>query len=461
MKFPFLGKTGVEKGAAELEVQERSWRVFYPHFRRALPIIVLLTAAMAGCERLGFFSGSETAQLDSLLRLHEREMSRDIVLVEINQADYDNEALFNGTSPLDTDKVLSLIEEVKKYNPRVIGVDLDTSDWLKACKTATEIGREVENDAKCSPLRARIGKIIAEPEHPAGSTKRSTIIVWATVPRTSEAPLVLRPALGGTKLPANREGVPQFPVDRDGSVRKYESRVEVAGENGNCPNGEKPGGDGKCFSVTFARAILNAYPKSSETEAASNEKVIFNFYGDRYRFPINQAGSFLPEVGQPSGFAADITRKKEIDEQRAALLDGKIVLIGGAFNEARDNYFTPLGLMQGVELNALAIQSDLSGGGIREVHWFVEALIDLGIGSLIVAIFFRCEGRPRRALLWSLVIIPGAMLGSFLVFKSAAYWFNFIPLVVGVILHQLVELTEASVKLQKKLETSAAQPRQE
>ncbi len=458
MKLLRFGKHSAHKKAAGPHAYRRSWRGFLLHFRRALPVIILLTAAMFACEKLGFFTGFETAQLDSLLRIHPREMSQQIVIVEINQEDYDNETLFNASSPLDAGKVLSLIEQVKKYNPSVIGVDLDTSDWLKGCQTSAANATISAVQEKCSQLKARIDRLIAEPERSPGTMKQPTIVIWAAVPKTPKVPLVLRPVLGGAQLLANREGVPQFPVDRDGSVRRYESRVEVAEKDGRCPDGKKPGENKKCYSDTFARAILNAYPKLGETEAVNDEKTIFNFYGDRYRFPTNQAGSFFEEISAVELAPAEQARKKEIDGQRAALLDGKIVLIGGAFNEARDDYFTPLGVMQGVVLNALAIQSDLSGGGIHETHWLLEIVIDLLIGTLIVAIFFRCDCRPRAALLWSLIIIPCAMLASFLVFKSAAYWFNFIPLVVGVILHQLVELSEASTKLQEKLEAAATHP---
>ena len=112
---------------------------------------------------------------------------------------------------------------------------------------------------------------------------------------------------------------------------------------------------------------------------ATDEKVIFNFYGDRYRFPIDQAGSFFQGAdGEPRLLSQeDLTRKTEIDEARKALFEGKIVLIGGAYHEARDEYFTPLGVMKGVELNALAIQSDLGGGGIHEVNEILNWLLIL------------------------------------------------------------------------------------
>ena len=432
---------------------ERGLKGFFWHLvshPMTIVVILALTLAMFFFEKLGLFTGFETAQLDSLLRLHSRLMSEQIVIVEINEDDYDK--LFARTSPLNAKKALQLIARVKKYNPSVIGVDLDTSDWLKVCDDKFA----GYNAQECSELRMQISEVTAAPAATPGSMKPATSIIWAAVPRTADVPLQLLPVLGHLPLDPGRQGVPQFPVDRDGAVRHYEIRVQVLpGTDTKDPECYGQGRDRKCFFPTFARTILKNYPGRIPLENATDEKVIFNFYGDRYRFPIDQAGSFLTEQDRDtqSLSAEELTRINEIDEARKALFEGKIVLIGGAYHEARDEYFTPLGVMKGVELNALAIQSDLSGGGIHEVNEILAILFDIAIGLFIVYVFFRLEGRPRLALRTSLAIIPIAVLCSLVAFRTFAYWFNFIPLALGVILHELTELAEASSELQGKLES--------
>ncbi|MGB2629353.1 MAG: CHASE2 domain-containing protein [Candidatus Acidiferrum sp.] len=447
-KFSF---NRVQSGRSE--DAERGAAGFFRHLishPMTIVVIIGLTLAMFFCEKFGLFTGFETAQLDSLLKLHSRAMSEQIVIVEINEDDYEH--IFLSTSPLNAKKALELVAEVKKYNPSVIGVDLDTSDWLRVCDDKFE----GHNAQECSDLRRQIDEVTAVPAPAPGSMKQPTSIIWAAVPRTADLPLQLLPVLGQLPLDPASQGVPQFPVDRDGTVRHYESRVQISPgtdtKNPDCYRQEK---DDKCFFPTFARAILRKYPGSTPLKNATDEKVIFNFYGDRYRFPIDQAGSFFQGADrEPHSLSQeDLTRKTEIDEARKALFEGKIVLIGGAYHEARDEYFTPLGVMKGVELNALAIQSDLGGGGIREVNEILAIVFDLAIGLFIVYIFYRLEGRPRLALRTSLAIIPVAMLCSLVAFKTFAYWFNFIPLALGVILHELVELSEASSELQHKLES--------
>jgi CHASE2 domain-containing sensor protein len=455
-----LAKEPVEHGAHDAPGSSGHGR-FLPHLIKALPIILGLSVVMFFCEELGLFTGFETTQLDSMLRLQPRKMSKQVVVVEISNQDYHNPDLFYGTSPLDPSTALDLIESVKKYSPSVIGVDLETTDWLQVCDQKEKKGPRAYDAAKCDKLRKRIDVLMNE------QTQHSTLqvpsIVWAAIPRSSEMPGKLDPVLGGVRVAANRQGVPQFPMDRDGAVRHYLSRIEVAPENGQCPAASTNAAEGtatgkapekKCYVPTLARAIFDAYPVSGERPDVDDEAVIFNFYGDRYRFPIIEASNFFPDANGESRKEA----RDQLEATRASLLGGKIVLIGGGYKEARDEYFTPLGPMKGVELNALAIQTDLSGGGIRETRKAIEFGLDLVIGGLIVWLFFICGERPRKALMWSLLIFPAAMAASLLVFKTAAYWFNFVPLACGVIFHQLFELAEGTYELQEKLEAVGREP---
>lgn len=425
-----------------------TWREFVPHLLSALLIIIPLMIITDYMERHHFFVGFETAQLDTLLRAHSRKMSHEIVLVEISKDDYHDPNMFHGRSPLDALTVIDLVAAVKKYHPSVIGVDLETTDWKQVCDPSEKTPPYAYDAGRCKKLKTKLNDLLEETKRLPPSTKQAPEIVWAVVPTTTDVPLELSPVLGGIPLAANlppvAQGIPQFPMDGDGAVRWYESRVEVVRQGDSCPGYlEAQPSEGKCYMPTFARAIVDKYPHPPRSDAASNkdpdEHKIFNFYGDRYRFPRIDALNFLAKAENP-----------EIESKRAELLEGRIVLIGGAFREARDEYFTPLGPMQGVELNALAIQSDLSAGGIHELQWVVGTGIDFAAACLIVWLFFHFEN-PRTALLSSLGIVLGAMIGSAVLLQTSAYWFNIVPLAVGVVFHQLYDLAKASAKLHKKL----------
>ena len=91
---------------------------------------------------------------------------------------------------------------------------------------------------------------------------------------------------------------------------------------------------------SFARAVLHHACKDPELHCSSlhqelGHPVIFNFYGDRYRFPIIQSHEFI-------GPSADaLSPDENIHHRREDLLKDKIVLIGGNFSAARDVYMTP------------------------------------------------------------------------------------------------------------------------
>jgi hypothetical protein len=107
--------------------------------------------------------------------------------------------------------------------------------------------------------------------------------------------------------------------------------------------------------------------------------------------------------------------------------------------------------MQGVELNALAIQTDLDGGGIHDFTRGCELLIDFAVSLLIVGMFYLYEQRPWKAVGMSFLVVPAAFVSSLVLFNSLAYWFNLIPVAAGVFIHQLYELAEGGSEAREKL----------
>jgi len=486
-----------------------SWLQFRQKVVQALPVIAITIMLVSWAEDAGWFRGLEMSHLDTMIRAHLSEMSKDIVVVEIGEDDY--QKFFDGTSPLDKNELLELISGVQKYHPAVIGVDIDTSDWFAACER-----HGAHNPARCAKecgeLDQRLGKLREE------ANKSGTDIVWAAVPRTPQPPLKLSPLNPGLTSPppdlndpasdqVGKVGIPRFPVDDDGSVRHFDGRVEVEEDSDRCPNGPAKV-HGKCYLPTFARAIYEAYIRHAPEEKKRqnkklDEQVIFNFYGDRYQFPIIDAKQFLREKEQPeagvqhdaevqhetstkqeiasvnsgtnteanTGTSSEVNTEAnaeastganseanteantEIENRRKMQFGNQVVLIGGSFPEARDQYFTPRGLMQGVELNALAIQTDLNNGGIQDISKIKEYFFDWCVSIGLVFLFYRYENRPLKALaITTLLGLPATAFLSALAFSTAAYWFNFVPVAVGVVLHQFSDMAEGRVRVQRELE---------
>jgi CHASE2 domain-containing sensor protein len=426
-----------------------SWRKFGRHYIHAFVWIIVLTVLVHFMEVSGVLKGFEMAGLDTLLRLHGRQMSTRVVLVEITDEDYKDPKLFAGKSPLSNEQLLKLVSSIQNYHPAAIGMDFDTSseDW-------------------CAVDASSLAHVLPPP------TSGPAIlppVVWAEIPSNVEEQLKLSPVLGGMLQNHDFVGVPRFPVDSDGLVRRYESEFRVTGSLEGCPkqssvlhahapeipavldtNSDNAGND-RDSMVSFARAVLrhaclDSAINCSSLRADLRHPVIFNFYGDRYRFPIIQSHEF---VGPSADALAD---DKSIHRHRQDLLKDKIVLIGGNFTAARDVYMTPLGEMAGVELIALAIDSDFDGG-IRETQKWLEKCADILVGSLIVLVYFYYRRRPRFAMMLSLVGVPMVAIAfSLLLFRTAAYWFNFMPIIIGMVLHQMLELSESCGELQEEVQ---------
>lgn len=100
-------------------------RPFLATLWAAVPAILLSIAATYALSRLGALNGLERLALDAEMAPTPRQ-EVPISIVDINDSDYNN--IFSGTSPLNPDKLHSLISAVAKSKPAVIGIDIDTSD---------------------------------------------------------------------------------------------------------------------------------------------------------------------------------------------------------------------------------------------------------------------------------------------------------------------------------------------
>ena len=171
-----------------------------------------------------------------------------------------------------------------------------------------------------------------------------------------------------------------------------------------------------------------------------------NFSGERYRFPKISAGDLL---------------EREAPEELRRLVKGKILLVGGTFEEGRDSYETPIGRLSGLEINAFAIQTNLGDGGIGEIARPLAVAFDLLCGYLVVFLFnYRAvhawrplpaglinglekmlQDEARWKTVWSLAIsLVGAFAFSWMMFRALDVWASYIGVFAGTIFHQIIEV---------------------
>jgi CHASE2 domain-containing sensor protein len=218
-------------------------RRFLPYFLRGAAVVVAAALLTTGLHFVHFFDRWENDNLDRWFMSKPPAQSNEVVLVQIDEADY--QQLFQSRSPLASNEVMRLLDVIASAGPKVIGVDLDTSNWSPA---------DLER-------------------------KRPMPVIWASeVPSASAAGVCFAsPALE--------------PEKADAVVRRY--LLVTPG-----PLGPRPS-----FSAAVASAALTGIacaPQHGGEHADHGDSQFINFLGRRLSFRKISAGALLKLQGTPA-----------------------------------------------------------------------------------------------------------------------------------------------------------------
>jgi CHASE2 domain-containing sensor protein len=369
-------------------------KFFRSNLAKETMVILAICALTFTAEHAGLLDRFENAGLDAFNILMAPKDPSNIVLIGIDDADYQKQ--FSGRSPLDPEKLHDLIDAIARGCPRVIGVDINTSSQ-------------------------DFQKMRIEPGWPP--------IVWGQDMDSSGGYHQPIPVLGGRPLRENmdRAGIAALPQDSDGVIRRYARYFRTGPESRSKVSS---------FPWQIRQAARNIRDEPADSD--DPEPLRLNFAGERYSFSPLSADNVL-RVSKGEGWAGT-----------DGPLRDKIVLLGGTYREARDSYVTPVGTMAGMQLMAQAVESEF-GGGIRLPNLLFALLIDILIGFVLV--YFHHQFRPSTALILSLLALPVlSIVGSFLSFGTFALWFNFVPVMIGVLIHQLYNHAAKYNRLRREFE---------
>jgi CHASE2 domain-containing sensor protein len=424
-----------------IRLPAHAWRIFRPasdaeHGRlwqvlaRSLPLVITLSLLSHYLSVHGWFSGMETYSLDSLLRLNVPGQSDAIVLVTIDDDDYNR--YFRGTSPLDAGTLFKVVDMILQARPKVLGIDIDTGH------------KSFSTDRAFPPniVWARTAQPAEKGNSPAADS------------RAAAGPFKADPILGGDAstaaaspaAPAPRSGIVLLPCDSDGLVRRYWRYVNAVTDGA---DGQKP-----ATLCSFCWLVAREYragadsAKSEESKRHSeaepggkalhegDELPIINFGSGQRRFQRIPLSTLLanPRFADP----------------KSSPLHGRIVLLGGRYQAARDEYWTPVGRMYGVELLAEITAAELDGNFLTPVDHKVAFLVDIVFAELLLCFYWRFSGWWVSYV--NLLLLPLLCLaGSLLAFHAVAYWFNFVPVLFGARVHWQWEQSHEMKRLRRRL----------
>ena len=341
-------------------------------------------------EHTWFFRHMENSNLDVWLGAKAPAASDRVFVVSITDDDY--KELFNSTSPLKPQQVQKIIEANAESGACRIGVDLDTSEWS---------ANDVAGLAAVTQGKPVIwAREYLEDDSPTGKNDEHK------AENNSHMGKVL-----GVDGDAVCSGLPAYLPDEDGVIRHYEPMVAMPG-------------DAPKFSFA-ARMVAGCGPKKPEGRGAGEGKLI-NFLGDPKAFGHLSAGALL-KLAKTEGWKG--TKNP---------LNGHFVLLGGAFRAARDKFYTPSGRMDGVDIIAHTIVSELHGGEVKSPDSTFFFAVDVALGLCLVAGGWLL---PRK---WALpamiaIVTVAAFLASWVAFQSFGYFASFVPVLGGVLTHELFE----------------------
>jgi CHASE2 domain-containing sensor protein len=336
----------------------------------AIPLILGVNIVSFLLVAFGLIQPVEILVADTWQKIIGRHESKNVVIVAISSSDY--QQLFSSMSPLDSLELHKIIDAIAKGNPKVIGVDIDTS-------------------------QARFKGLASKPEWPP--------VIWA---RTSipigNGRFKAQPILGGTESALSAI---VLMLSKDNEVRTYLRQVVTD----------------RGVLDSFPVAVANAY--RSPTVAASSvpsetqqSARLLEFWGasnKRYRFATYDAAVVLKGA-------------KGSEWQTNGVLAGKIVLLGGTYD--RDWYHTPIGVMSGVELLGEAVETELNGGGVPPPSELLLFCVNILVGVVIILIYQELGfGLGAMINLVAIFLVPPVLSITF--FSTARYWGIFMPMPIA------------------------------
>jgi CHASE2 domain-containing sensor protein len=392
-----------------------------------LALSLLLVFLMQFIEYHGWLAGVEGRILDFYVkyvpRLGGSKLTAPIVTVEIDDTDY--VTCFKGQSPLNPETIQSLLEgligDSKVRHPSVLGIDILT-------------------DAE----HLSYGGLRALP-----ASYAQTQLIW-TAPILGAAPYApsLWRWMGGAEdelkveagsvlgyspfiaIPSNVQwAIPVFPTEEDLRLRRFPRQVKVLG-----------------FVLereTWAARIATAYRRGPV--GPSFRDVIVTYDGPVEQFPMGALFD-CKEEPIPSGSSTPprmaLTPHDDVMAKFRRLVaeEDPIVLVGGTFANARDEYQTSEGPKFGLHINAYAMQADLAGHVVREAWRPLLIGFDIIVGISIVTIFSDPDPSIRSKMRRSLLVLPGALLLSTAAFWLGFLWLSVIGVATGLMPHLLVEI---------------------
>ena len=372
------------------------WRARRARLLKLWAVGLVSSALVTAASALGHLEGWQARGLDLLLWLQGHRTAYDVVVVAIDDAAFEG---LGKRQPIPRDYLAKVIKGLQRSGAAAVGLDITLT-------TPTEPAAD-----------AALARAMLE----FSDDGLSRVVVAG--PLGARGPLGA-PAIGHAVL----VGSPQVPMDDD----RYYRRVApvVPGRDGPMPVlglavAARLGGVDAATLAAAVRTGGSVPIPRTRAGATTMEAAPPVAVGVDQMWPINYvgpAGSFQPV---PSDSVARLAEPGAEEPAADNPLRGRVVMVGGTFEESGDVRRTPHGKMAGVEIHANIIHMLTTRRFIQPSSWAlgfaVSAAVVLGASLVLLAM---------KPLPGTLVCVAGGLLvgvpAAWLAFDRGGYWIDFL-----------------------------------
>jgi adenylate cyclase len=362
---------------------------------------LLVTAASA----MGYLEFLQVPSLDLMMSLQGQRFASAVVIVAIDDAAFES---LGRRQPLSREYLARLLRALQRSGAAVVGLDVALTSSTTLADDAA-LAQAILDFTQDGVSRVVLAETVGPESGPLSD------------------PAFLRAVVrGSSRIPVDDDGVIRraaFALARDTDPPEPAFSLAIAAR--------LAGLDQRTLQMAVqtvdGKVPLPTWRSDEGWALAAGPPIPFHA-GELWR--INFAGPAKSFLTIPSGAVVSQSEPEGTIAWNNPLRD-RIVLVGGTFQDGRDSFPTPHGLLPGVEVHANLVHMLVTRRFIQAFGWAISLGVQVAVclltGVALIAL---------RPLAGTLLCVMGALLvgvpSSYLVFQRIGYWVDFLLPVLAI-----------------------------
>ncbi|HEV8584905.1 MAG TPA: adenylate/guanylate cyclase domain-containing protein [Methylomirabilota bacterium] len=386
------------------------WRARRGRLLQLWAVGLVSSALVTAASALGYLEGWQARGLDLLLRLQGHRTPYDVVVIGIDDTAFDG---VQRRQPIPRDYLARIVRGLQRSGAAAVGLDLTFATPTSPAEDAA-LARALLDFSDRGLSRVVVGGPTFPSSGPLGAPEVVRAVATASTGVPVEDDGVIRHIM--LVVPPKRGPGAREPVRREPETGVPSLAVAVAARGA--------GLDPRALGPVWRGEAPLAVPRSRPGRALQPGAAEAVTLRPGALWPINYVGPTGIFLTLPSDVVAALA-----DPQTEIAADnplrGRLVLVGGTFPESRDFYYTPYGLMPGVEVHANVLHMLTTRRFIQPSSWalgFGVSAVAVLLASVVMLAMKPLVGTAVCAVGGFVLGVPAALLA----FDRGGYWVDFL-----------------------------------